>query len=269
MKKHHVPLFLFLLSFTYAHAQSAGDIIITEFIPDPVKVADGSGEWLEIYNTTDHAININKWQLKDGASKNHRINHKTALLVQPSGFLLLSVKADSSMNGGLRPDYVYSSFSFPNNNGKLLITDSSGVVIDSVSYTAATPGKSWNLDPAHFDGKANDNKDNWCVATHSYGLGDFGTPKSANTKCVNNSIQEEHPFSSLQFQLFNDELSILLPEKTEEQTWDIWSFSGQRMQSGICPPYSKQLSVSLIHLSSGVYLFRLSKTGAIAKFVRP
>lgn len=269
MKKQHVPLLLFLLSLAHAGAQSSGDIIITEFMPDPAKVADGSGEWLEIYNTTTHAIDINKWQLKDGGSKSHRINNKAALLVQPAGFLLLSVKADSTVNGGFHPDYVYSSFSLPNTSGTLLITDSSGVIIDSVNYANATTGKSRNLDPSHFNGKANDDKDHWCASTRSYGLGDFGTPKLQNTSCVNNSIYEGHPLILLPFLLLNNELTITLPEETGEQTWDIWNYSGQLIRSGTCPFHSKRLSIPLNEFSSGLYLFRLSQTAAIAKFILP
>jgi hypothetical protein len=192
MKKQHIFLSFLLVSFSCAKAQSSGDVIITEFMPDPAKVADGSGEWLELYNTTSQAININGWHIRDGASKNHSIHNKAPLLIPAKGFLLLSVKADSSANGGIHPDYAYSNFSLSNTSGKLLLTDSTNLIIDSIRYSNVVPGKAWNLDPLYFNGKENDFPDHWCSATQVYGLGDYGTPRLQNASCLTNEISDSN-----------------------------------------------------------------------------
>lgn len=197
MKKKSVLAFLFIVTLLQTKAQSPGDVIITEFMPDPAKVADGSGEWLEIYNTTTQGININKWHLRDGSTKNHTISSKVPLIIPPSGFMLLAVKADSAINGGLRPDYVYSNFSFPNNSGRIVLTDSNLVIIDSIRYLSVNPGKAWNLNPLHFNGKDNDNIDYWCVSTTVYGTGDQGTPKRANINCAISEIAIPENISAL------------------------------------------------------------------------
>lgn len=269
MKKQHVHLLLFLLTIAHARAQSSGDIIITEFMPDPVKVADASGEWIELCNTTDHAIDINKWQLKDGASKKHNIAAKMALPVKPHQFLFLALKGDSTVNGGLHPDYVYSNFSLPNTTGKLLLTDSAGVIIDSVRYSNVVAGKAWSLDPLYFSGKGNDDADHWCSATTPYGNGDYGTPRYSNTTCMMNAINDEHITSAAEVQLIHDELRITWAAVPDEQPWAIWNYCGQLMQSGRLASQSKIFSIQLNEFHKGVYILRLYTTGTAIKFIVP
>ena len=54
-------LFLFILMITmssFSWGQSAGDVIITEFMANPDCSLDADGEYFEIYNTTGSDINI-------------------------------------------------------------------------------------------------------------------------------------------------------------------------------------------------------------------
>jgi hypothetical protein len=269
MKKQHLSTLFFLSLLFHAGAQSAGDVIITEFMPDPVKVADGAGEWIELYNTTKQAININKWHIRDGASKNHTINNKAPLMVPPFAYLLLCIKADSAVNGGLHPDYVYSSFSLPNSSGKLLITDSTGMIIDSVNYSGATPGKACNLDPQHFNSKENDQAANWCTARVPYGAGDYGTPRRSNTTCVINALVDASRPLALHLSVVQHQLVLNGEIPLEEQEWDIINCSGQLVQSGSFREQSSFLSIHLNNLKPGLYIFRLRKTGIAQKFFLP
>jgi hypothetical protein len=61
-------------------------------------------------------------------------------------------------------------------------------VIDAVSWTKSTNGRSLQLDPDLIDSVSNDNQGNFCDATTKYNgtapNEDFGTPGGANTQCT-------------------------------------------------------------------------------------
>lgn len=100
------------------------DVIINEFMAAP----SGEDEWVEIYNRTDHAIDLTDWKLTDGG------DHRTSLsgtlgTDQANRFLVIT-----NPNGNL------------NNSGdKLSIIAPSGTIIDAVAYG------DWD------DGNTNDN----------------------------------------------------------------------------------------------------------------
>ncbi|MDZ7766772.1 MAG: hypothetical protein U5K00_20515 [Melioribacteraceae bacterium] len=43
----------FFISIIVVSGQNAGDIVITEIMPDPAAVSDNSGEYIELYNHTN------------------------------------------------------------------------------------------------------------------------------------------------------------------------------------------------------------------------
>ena len=74
--KNTLILFLTILLFsTLVHTQSAGDLIISEYMADPSNLSDTEGEYFEIYNNTGSAININGWNIKDDGTNFHTITN--------------------------------------------------------------------------------------------------------------------------------------------------------------------------------------------------
>ena len=59
------------------------DVVINEVHIDPNAVSDTAGEWFELYNATDSAIDINGWVLRDDDYDAHTITAGGALLIQP------------------------------------------------------------------------------------------------------------------------------------------------------------------------------------------
>src|SRR5690606_20385760 len=96
--------------------------------------------------------------------------------------ILFARSADEALNGGLpAPDYTFN-FGLTNSGGTLVI----GVgdeVVDQVSWTGSSAGKSTALDPGATDAMHNDLDQNWCPAVTAYGVGDLGTPGEANLPC--------------------------------------------------------------------------------------
>ena len=161
-----------------------GDVIVNEIMQNPAAVSDGNGEYVEIYNTTDHNIDINGWIIKDKDGNQHTIDNGAPLMIYSYDYLVLGRDADSTANGGYHCDYQYSDFYLSNSDDEVILVFGS-VIIDSVYYDGGPVfpdpnGASMELDPAYQNGTDNDNGANWYTAYTPFGAGDFGTPGSVN-----------------------------------------------------------------------------------------
>ena len=152
-------------------------LIITEIMSDPSSVSDSYGEWFELYNTSDSTIDISGWVLKDTGNDEHIIvNDTMSVFVNPGEYFVFARNGDESLNGGLTADYVYSGFTLSNSEDEIILTDSSGAIVDEVHYS-----NSWNFDSGfsieiHDIALDNNIAENWQKATLQYGDGDYGTP---------------------------------------------------------------------------------------------
>jgi hypothetical protein len=101
--------------------------------------------------------------------------------------LVFARSADTTINGGL-PN-IAATFGFSLIAGstsapgdvQLLVGNT---VIDSITWTTSTSGKSLQLDPSATSPQANDDPANFCDGTTPYGLGDLGTPGEPNDACA-------------------------------------------------------------------------------------
>ncbi|MCH8992953.1 MAG: lamin tail domain-containing protein, partial [Acidobacteria bacterium] len=160
-------------------------IVITEIIQNPAAVSDANGEWFEIFNPTDRAIDIDGWTIKDDDFDSHLIDNSGPLVIAASGFLVLARNDDSGANGGVTVDYKYSGITLGNSGDELVLLDTGLDEIDRVEWdngvTFPDPnGKSMSLIASSLD---NNVGANWCAATTSFGAGDKGTPGTFND-CV-------------------------------------------------------------------------------------
>jgi hypothetical protein len=167
----------------------SGELIITEVIQNPSAVADGSGEWFEIFNTTGSSINIDGYVIRDNDSDSHTINNGGPLNVPAGGYLVLGNNGDVATNGGVNVDYVYgTSFFLSNGADELAIEDGAGNLIDIILWDGGPVwpdpnGASMNLDPGFFSAAGNNDGLAWCEGSVAFGDGDLGTPGAANTTC--------------------------------------------------------------------------------------
>jgi hypothetical protein len=169
----------------------SGTIIVTEIMKDPTTVADSLGEWIELYNTTAQAIDIEGWTLRDDGTDAHVLNNGGAGIVIPAGqYRVLGINGNPTTNGGISVLYTYSNFFLGNSGDEVVLVDGNGLEIDRVNYLGGapwpnTPGRALNLKGGVLDGTANDDPANWCTATSpiSGTNTDKGTPNLANTSC--------------------------------------------------------------------------------------
>ena len=185
MKKLYFLLFI-LISFT-GFSQSAGDIVVTEFMNDSGAVSDTVGEWLELYNSTGSDIDLNGWTLKDDGSNSHTFT--TSIIVPAGSYFVMGRGADSAVNGGVNLDHSYGDgvFTLSNSEDEIILLSPSSVEIDRIVYGVGGfpdggPGFSISLDPNQLAGD-NNLAANWCLSTSVFGDGDSGTPGVENDAC--------------------------------------------------------------------------------------
>ncbi|MCP4446171.1 MAG: lamin tail domain-containing protein [Myxococcales bacterium] len=162
-----------------------GDLVFTEFMPNPDSVGDEVGEWFELTATGNFDLN-GLVAGNDPASPKINIVDENCLAVSINDRLLFARSTDSAANGGLpAPDYTFS-FGLSNGGATLFVgttVDEAVAVIDTITWTSSGTGESTSLDPALLSAAANDDEANWCEGKTAYGTGDLGSPGEPNLPC--------------------------------------------------------------------------------------
>ena len=170
-------LLCLLFGATHSHAAlMPGQLIISEVMANPAAVSDTVGEWFELFNATGEPIDLNGLSFYDSGSNSHTISE--SLFIQAGAYLVLGRNSDSSSNGGLSVDYVYSNFTLGNSSDDIFI-EWMGVQLAAVSYnndgifgvagiSAEWLGNGYGLTA---DGLG-------------YGAGDIGTPGSQGSYAI-------------------------------------------------------------------------------------
>lgn len=170
-------------------------IVISELMPNPGgTVQDSVGEYVELYNAGRFATNLKGFILRDNTA-GVADTIKTDLVVAAGGYTLLGRSADTSKNGGITPNYLYTSrvgttstsITFSNSGSDFFVVKApAGVTMDSVFYTSGTTTavagvarevKNLTADNLLADGT------NWGAATAVYDAtnNNRGTPRLPNS----------------------------------------------------------------------------------------
>lgn len=162
-----------------------GDLVITEIMPNPEKVVDSSGEWFEVKNVADVAVNLWGLLVDDGDDGSDDFIIGSDVVIEPGAYAVLGRVAEPANNGGITVDYVYTGMALTNDADTLRIKRDNDV-IDVVTWSSG-----WPLSAAHTiqlasDQVAGDNSDvaNWCAGYTPYNDTDFGTPGADNDACA-------------------------------------------------------------------------------------
>ncbi len=154
-------------------------LVITEIMYDPDSVPDDKGEWVEIYNTTDQAININGFRLT--GNDGNMVMISGSVWVEPGQYFIWGANSLESQNGGVTVnyDYVEVDFVLENTTDSVILRNMFGQPVDEVIYNelAGWPlaqGASIQLMHPNLD---NSQAKHWKVSTTYYGNGtNRGTP---------------------------------------------------------------------------------------------
>lgn len=151
----------------------AGDVVITEIMPNPDAVGDADGEWFEL-RITD-TLDLNGLQIgKDDVF--------TVTVTEPDGycielgagdFAVIVRNADDNANGMIPNVTAQASISLSNSNSNLQV-GYDGQLLSQASWVSSPAGVAHSQDPDSLE---------FCGAVDPYGLGDLGTPGAANPNC--------------------------------------------------------------------------------------
>ena len=162
---------------------AAGQLVISEVMALSQTGGGDNGEWFELYNATDKALDLEGCWLAD--KKPQQFQFAEPVVVPAGAYLVLAVSNDPADNHGLVDPYVYGGFSL-SNEGEALSLTCGTTVIDAISFpaSAAVAGVAWQLSSAKLDAVANDAASAWCAATAAFGTaGKKGTPGAGNKAC--------------------------------------------------------------------------------------
>ena len=172
-----------------ASAVEYGELLITEIMCNPEALSDTEGEWFEIYNNSDRAINLRNLVLDRDGTNRHTISDSIEL--SPGEFYIMARTATAVT---VSNHYVYGSSITLSNTGAVLsiynedTETESGTVIFSVDYGAVNfpsgSGTSISLNPYMLNFVDAILGTSWCISTSIYSTGDSGTPGTMNDPCL-------------------------------------------------------------------------------------
>jgi hypothetical protein len=161
--------------------------VITEVMPKPTAVSATVGQWVEVKALVDLDLNgLSLDRANDTASPTQMLS-LSCLHMAAGSYAVFARSTDSSMNGGITAIYAFPFSINPTTVTPDFQILNDTTVIDAVSWTTSTSGKSRSLDPQFTTAVANDDQTNWCDGISAYnttaGGTDRGTPGLANENC--------------------------------------------------------------------------------------
>lgn len=167
-----------------------GEVIISEVFANP-DGSDAGRDWIEFYNTTDVTLDLNGLIIEahktTGSMTDETIENDGCVSVAPGAYVVIGGQGAAAEGvptaatiGSATATLFYVS------DLTLKLVSASGTILDETAGPFdPTSGASYSLDPAQLDATANNDLNNWCVATQSVPaeLPLLGTPGSVNPIC--------------------------------------------------------------------------------------
>ncbi|MBC7672988.1 MAG: lamin tail domain-containing protein [Polaromonas sp.] len=117
---------------------SGSDVIISRVMADPSLVPDDRGEWIELANLGSDSTDLRGWQLQSARDPGFTIAR--SLVVPPGETVMLGRNGDSTVNGGVHVDLVYTGIVLGNSGDWVVLRDATGVTADSVEWDVPPTG---------------------------------------------------------------------------------------------------------------------------------
>jgi len=106
------------------------NLVITEYLANPVGITDADGEYFEIFNTTGNAIDLAGLVVRDDGSNSFTV---ATLTIAAQSFAVLSSSDGSSL--GITPDYVYGAgMALTNTDDEIGLYRPDGTVIHKLTW---------------------------------------------------------------------------------------------------------------------------------------
>jgi hypothetical protein len=161
-----------------------GDVVITEVMPKPSAVSATVGQWFEVKALADVDFNGVGLDRANDTAGPTVLNSASCLHLAAGQYGVFARSADTTMNGGLTAlgEFPFSINPTTTTPDVQLVIGST--IIDAVTWTTSTSGKSLQLDPDFTTSTGNDDPAAFCDSTMVYNTPDRGTPSMANEQCA-------------------------------------------------------------------------------------
>ena len=103
---------------------AVGDVIITEFLSDPLAVLDEFGEWVELTNLTTEDLDLSGYMIEDSGRNSFTFPEGTTIAAGEQ--LIVGRSTDTSINGGASVDVAADSDMTLNNDVMVLTSSTEG-----------------------------------------------------------------------------------------------------------------------------------------------
>lgn len=105
-------------------------ILVNELYIDPITPeTDANNEWVELYNPNSQDIEVTGYVVASGATYSYKYTFSDTTIVPANSYIVIS-----SAN---------TSIALSNGGGAVKVSDPTGVVLDSTTYTDAPAGQAW------------------------------------------------------------------------------------------------------------------------------
>lgn len=94
-------------------------IRLSEVMVDPRAVDDAVGEFIELVNGEDVAVNLSGWRLVDGANRSHTIAED--VVIPANSYFVLTRGSAAALSSYLHSDYQYTSLQLANTSGVVML----------------------------------------------------------------------------------------------------------------------------------------------------
>lgn len=166
----------------------SNDLVITEYLANPVGVSDADGEYFEIFNTTATTINLAGVIVRDDGSNEFTLG---GLTIAPLSFAVLSSADGAGL--GITPDFVYGSgMALTNTDDEIALYRPDDMLIHKTLYDdgdffgAGIAHELASLDlltPGITSGPLSGS--DFVAATNALNNGNFGSPGIAGNTVIN------------------------------------------------------------------------------------
>ena len=177
---------------------SLGELLITELLADP-EGADAGKEFVEVFNTTTSAFDLNGLTLsvraneEDATPKSVVIGGDNCVEINSEAYAVFASETDTVLNGGLNDVVPAPGLSLLNSK-PLVVTLSGQELIDQAIVPIAEQGQSWQVRPQQVSAGSNESEDDFCLSRARGIFEGLGTPAAANTcgfTCVEDGVARE------------------------------------------------------------------------------
>lgn len=223
---------------------AAGQIVISEFMANPVGVPDSDGEWIELQNAASIPLDLRGCTLTDTdndpvVGERHTITG--SVRIEPNQLGVIGSSTDSNLNGGLtNVRYGYGlTYQLDNSDDEIELR-CNGLLVDRLTYTSTFPGASTQVSSDALTAIGNDLPASICRSTsQTADYSELGSPGSGNQVCelTNVSCRTVLPATNLAAQGNTNvagEVAVLVPGLTDESTGGNGS-AGLRVEAALVP----------------------------------